>query len=316
MKAFKTLCLALPLAALPLCAQRASAEPGLTGAPILSRPVGARSSGMGRAFTAVPGEAESVMYNPAGTAFIPAASVYVAYMNGFGGGHYGAVAAPVRLGRMTLTPSFVYYNSGSMNLDLSDGTSGSVTAEFDKVGALSAAFRPSPRLALGGTLKFTSISLAETASASARHYDLGALYRVTDSLCFGASAMNNGQSIKFEGTGAPPPATLRAGLTYKTEFDAERLDSSSDVSYSDIVLTADWSRAAKESERYQAGAEMNMRMRIGIMLSLRAGYLFDRDDEGLTFGIGIRQHRWTFGVAYEASRDLNNRVPVSITYVF
>lgn len=316
MKALKTIRLALPLAAMALCALGAAADTGLTGAPILSRPVGARSSGMGRAFVAVPGEAESVMYNPAGTAFIPAASVYVAYMNGYGCGHYGAAAAPLRLGRLTLTPAFIYFNSGSMNLDLSDGTRGTVTAEFDKVGAVSAAFLPSARLALGGTLKLTSINLAETASASARHYDLGALYRVSDSFSLGASAMNNGQSIKFEGTGAPPPATLRAGFAFKTEFDAERLDSSSDVSYSDIVVTADWSRASKEQGYYQAGAEMNLKMRIGIMLSLRAGYLFDRDDEGLTFGIGLRQNRWTFGVAYEASGDMDNRVPVSLAYNF
>ena len=115
-------------AALALGAGRAYAESGLTGAPILNRPVGARSSGMGRAFAGVPGDPESVMYNPAGLAFVPETGAYMAYMNGFGGGSYGFVAVPLKLKKLVLTPALQYYDSGKMNLDLSDGTSGSVTA--------------------------------------------------------------------------------------------------------------------------------------------------------------------------------------------
>ena len=297
---------------------RACAGAGLTGAPILNRPIGARSSGMGRAFTAIPGEPESVMYNPAGPGFAPGGEVYLAYMNGFGGGSYGLAAVPLKFGNFVLTPAFLYYNSGAMNLRLSDGTRGAVTAELDKVGMLSAAYTPSRDLAVGFTLKVTSIDLAEAASASVKHYDLGALYRITDGLSAGAAALNNGESVKFEREGAPAPSTLRAGLAYKVELNPPNLlDKSADISYSDIVLTSDWSRTVKESGYYQAGFELNMKMPgAALLMSLRAGYLFERPEENMTFGFGIRKGPWNFGFGYEASKDLDARLPVSLSCEF
>lgn len=305
-------------AVLALAPVRAGAEAGLTGAPILNRPIGARSSGMGRAFTAMPGSAESVMYNPAGPAFIAGNQAYLAYMNGFGGGRYGLAAVPLKVGGLVLTPAFLYYNSGEMNLNLSDGTKGNVTAELDKVGMLSAAYLPLRNLAVGATLKFTSISLAETVSVSVRHFDLGVLYRVTDRLSFGAASLNNGDAVKFEAQGSPAPATLRAGAAYRMEINPPNLsDKSADVSYNELILTSDWSRTVKEEGVYQAGAEMTMTMPgPALLLSLRAGYLFNRPDESMTFGLGLKQGAWELGFGYEASADLTTRFPVSVSFEF
>ena len=296
---------------------RAFAEPGLTGAPILNRPVGTRSSGMGRAFTAVPGDAEGVMYNPAGLAFAQDRKVYVSYMNGFGGGTYGFAALPVKAGNFVLTPAFLYYNSGKMTLDLSDGTSGDVTAELDKVAMLSAAFKPALKLAVGATVKRTSIDLGETASASALHYDLGALYSAEKSLSLGAALLNNGQAVKFEEKGDPAPATLRAGFSYKFEINPPNLlDRSADISYCDIVFTSDWSKVVREKGYFQSGAELNMKMPNSIFFSLRAGYLFGRPEEGVTLGIGIKSGRWDFGFGFETAKKLDARRPVSLSYEF
>lgn len=299
------------------CPVLARAEQGLTGAPILNRSAGARSSGMGRAFTGVPGDAESVMYNPAGPGFIEGNSFYASYMNGFGGGNYGFAAMPLKTGNFMLTPAFLYYNSGRMFLNLSDGTSGSVTAELDKVGMISAAYALRPELMMGGTLKFTNINLAETASASARHYDLGLLYRMENGFSFGAASLNNGGDIKFEAIGDPSPKTLRAGVCYKVELNPPNLlDRSADISYSDLVLTADWSRTVKEKGYYQYGLEMNMKMPGGLLLSFRGGYLMNRPDEGLTLGLGLKTGKWTFGFGYETAKALDARHPVSASYEF
>lgn len=301
----------------PLAAGGARAETGLTGAPILNRPIGARSSGLGRAFTAVPGDAESVMYNPAGPAFASGRSAHVSYMNGFAGGAYGFAAASVKAGNFVLTPAFLYYNSGKMALNLSDGTNDDVTAELDQVYMFSAAYKPLKKLAVGATVKRTSIALAETASASALHYDLGALYAMKNGLSFGAAAMNNGGAVKFEEKGDPAPAALRAGFSYKIQFDPPNfLDRSSDISYCDVVLVSDWSRVIKEKGYYQSGMELNMKMPNSIFLSLRAGYLFNRADEGFTFGFGVRNGRWNFGFAFETAKKLDSRRPVSLSYEF
>lgn len=317
MRILTALAVLFPLAALLAAPGRARAEAGLTGAPILTRPIGARSSGMGRAFTAVPGGGESLMYNPAGTGFDTGHEVYTAYMNGFDGGSYGLVAAPLKLDTFVLTPAFLYYNSGEMNLNLSNGTRGAVTAELDKVIMLSGAFRPGPRLALGGTIKVTNISLAETASASAKHIDFGGLYRATERLTFGAASLNNGDSIKFEQQGSPAPSTLRAGAAYKFKLNPPNLlDRTADVTYSDVLLSADWCRTAKEQAYYQAGFEMNMELAGMVILRVRAGYLFDRQEEGATFGIGVRKGKWDFAFGYEAAKNLNARYPVSLSYQF
>lgn len=304
-------------AALLAAAAAARADSGLTGAPILNRPVGARSSGMGRAFTAMPGDVESLMYNPAGLAGVPAFKAYAAYMNGFGDGSYGFAAVPVRAGKFVLAPAFLYYNSGSMNLNLSDGTVGSVVAELDKVAMLSAAYEPAPGLAVGVTAKRTTINLAETASAAALHYDFGTIYTMKNGLSLGAASLNNGGAIKFEDKGDPAPAALRAGASYKLLFTpANYLDSTSAITYCDLVVAADWSRVAKEKGYYQSGLEMNMQMPQSLMLSLRGGYLFNRTEEGLTFGFAVKTGRWEFGFAYETARKLNSRNPVSVSYQF
>ncbi len=295
----------------------ARAENGLTGAPILNRPVGARSSGMGRAFTAVPGDVEDIMYNPAGLAFAPSLKAYAAYMNGFGGGNYGFAGIPLKLWNFVLTPAFLYYNSGGMDLNLSDGTTGNVVGEMDKVSMLSAAYQPLHGLALGATVKRTEIDLAETASASAMSYDFGALYSIEDGLSFGAASLNNGAAIKFEDKGDPSPATFRGGVSYKFVFNpANFLDHSSPVTYCDLVFASDWSKVNKEAGHYQSGLEMNMKMPESIFLSLRVGYLFNRAEDGFTFGLGLRNGPWDFGFGFETAKKLDSRHPVSVSYEF
>mgnify|MGYP001619978769 FL=1 len=307
----------LSAALFALAAGATRAETGLTGAPILNRPVGARSSGMGRAFTAIPGDAESIMYNPAGPAFLPGRRAHASYMNGFGGGTYGVAAASVKAGNLVLTPALLYYNSGKMTLNLTDGTGGDVVAELDTVSMLSAAYKPLPELAIGATVKRTAINLAETASASALHYDFGALYAMRNGLSFGAAAFNNGQAVKFEEKSDPAPATLRAGFSYKIVVKPPNLlDRSADISYLDIVFASDWSRVFREKGYYQSGLEMSMKMPYSIFLSVRAGYLFSRPEEGFTFGFGVKNGRWNFGFGFETAKKLDPRHPVSLSYEF
>jgi hypothetical protein len=272
---------------------------------------------MGRAFTAVLADAESVMYNPAGLAFATGRRAYVSYMNGFAGGAYGFAAVPFPVRNFVLTPAFLYYNAGKMALNLSDGTNDDVIAELDKVSMLSAAYKPVPGLGVGATVKYTTIDLADTASASALNYDLGALYAMKNGLSFGAAVLNNGAAVKFEEESDPAPGTLRAGVSYKIAVDPPNfLDRTADISYCDFILSTDWSRVVKEKGYYQSGLEMNMKMPNSVLLSLRVGYLFNRPEEGFAFGIGVKNGRWDFGFAFETAKKLDSRRPVSLSYEF
>ena len=107
------------------------------------------------------------------------------------------------------------------------------------------------------------------------------------------------------------------GAAYKYELNPPNLpDSSADVSYSDIILTLDWSRTAEEKGYYQSGFEMNMQMPRSVFLSLRVGYLMGRTEEGLTFGFGLKNKRWSFGLGFEAGKELDPRRPFSVSYEF
>lgn len=302
---------------LAFCPGALRAENGLTGASNLNRPIAPRASGMGRAFTAIAGDPESVMFNPAGPGFMSGTAVAIAYMNGFGGGSYGFAAAPIKIQKLVLTPAYLYYDSGKMNLNIANVSLGAVTAELDRTAIISAAYAVLPELAVGGSVKFTSINLAQTASASAQHYDLGILCKLKNGLSFAAASLNNGGDIKFEAQGDPSPSMLRAGLAYKLEINPpNRFDSSADISYGDIILAADWSRVLKEEGFYQAGLEFNMKMPQAVMLALRAGYLFAREEEGVTFGVGVKTGAWIFNFGYETAKDLESRRPVSLSYEF
>lgn len=299
------------------CLPAAAGAAGLTGAPVLNTPIGARSSGLGRAFTAVPGDPEAVNYNPAALAFAEKASVSATYMSGYLDGGYGLLAAPVPVGPVVLTPAFMFFESGKMDLNLSDGTRATVTAESDRVVYLSAGWRPVPRLGLGATLKRASLELAEAASASSVHYDLGALYTADSGLSFGAALLNSGQDIKFEERGDPAPRTLRAGASYRFKVTPPDLfDPGADITHTAVLLSADWSRTDEEKGYYQGGAEAAMTLDGGAVFSARIGYLAGRDSAGTTYGLGVAGSGWGLDCSFAPSETLDTVSQVTLNYRF
>lgn len=290
------------------------AETGTSGAAILTRPLGSRSCAMGRAFTAIYGDPENVMYNPAGLNS-NSKSIYFSYMNGLAGGGYSFSSFVFRINKLTVSPSFTTFNSSKIDLNLSDGTTGSVTAESDKVFMLSAAYEISNSFTAGTSLKLTRIELAETASASVINYDIGAIYKLTERFSVGSSILNNGKGIKFEDVEDKSPKIFRLGTAYKIELNPPNLlDRSVDLTYSDIILTLDMEKQRDEKNKYQAGFEMNMQMPYDVFMSLRAGWLFNREDEGITFGFSVKGTKWTFGLGFESSKEFESKRIFSISY--
>lgn len=300
-----------------LLAAPAAAAPGLTGAQVLNTPIGARSSGLGRAFTAVPGDPEAVNYNPGALAFAEKIKLSATYMRGYLDGSYGLVSVPLPLGSFVLTPAYMFFNSGKMDLNLSDGTRATVTAEQDKVAYLSAGWRPVPTLGVGATVKRASLELAEAATATSLHYDLGVLYSAKNGLSLGAAYLNSGGKIKFEDSGDPPPTTRRLGASYKFAVNPPNLfDPGADITYSDMLLSVDWSRTDKEKGYYQGGAEANMTLAGGAVFTLRFGYLADRDSAGMTYGLGMAGRNWGLDCSFVPSDSLDTLSQATLNYKF
>lgn len=312
-----TLKLCLALAALAAAAAPASAEPGLTAAPSLNAPLGARSAAMGQAFTAVMGGAESLNYNPGALAFERRISVTASHLRGFEDMGHSFIAAPLPLGPLVLTPGYMRFDAGDISLNLSDGTRGKVNAETDSAVYASAALKAGSKLGLGVTAKHVRVELAETASASALLWDLGALYSPGGGFTFGAALMNSGGEFTFEQAGDPAPSSRRLGAAWRAVIDPPNLlDPSTDLVYSDAVLTADWVGYSKDKGYYQAGAELNMQMSLGLTMSLRAGYLFGRPAEGLTFGFGFAARKWSFDFSFDTAKEMNARQQAGVGYRF
>lgn len=307
----------LALALYAACAGRASAEAGLTAAAFLNAPLGARSAALGQAFTAVPGDVESLNYNPGALAFVPGSGVSASYLSGFNDAEHSFIAAPLKFGNLVLTPAYLHFTGGSMNLNLSDGTTGKVTAEDDRTIYISGAYRLRKDLGLGVTLKQTRSVLAETASASSLNYDFGALYKLGGGLSLGASLMNSGGGFKFEEKGDPAPAVQRLGAAYRVEMrPANLLDPSTDLLFCEAGFTADWISVYRDKGYYQAGVELSMGMSADLTLDLRAGYLFDRPGEGMTFGLGLRRNKWNFDYSLGTDKELSARQQVTLGYRF
>lgn len=311
----RALCAALVLAGLP---RPSRAEPGLTAAAFLQRTVGARSAGMGSAFAAVPGSMDSLQYNPAGLATLHKGSLSSTYINGFGGTDLGSVAYghPFRWG--TLAAGALYYNAGAIDLNLSDGTRGRVTAEEDMAWTLSYAATPIPRLDVGATYRFLRMELAETARATSSQGDFGAIWRTPlGGLSLGAAYQYLGPDIRFEDAGDPPPKTFRYGASYRfPALDPSRVDPSVDLQAFDMTLAADMVQTLHEKASPRAGAEFGLQPALMTRAALRFGWVFGRDAESFSFGVGLRQGRFSLDYAFGGTRALGNLQQVTLGFSF
>lgn len=295
-------------ALLALPSASSAAEGGAAALSILERVLDGRAAGMGGAFAAVPGHIAALQYNPAGMAGIEKRAASMTFSPGLGGGQLGLLsyAQPLRLGRGVLGASVQYYNSGSMQLNLSDGTNAKVTAEEDIALQASYSFEPIPDLAAGASFKFVRSELAETASAAAALFDVGGLWRApVQGLSFGAAYQNIGPDVKYEEVGDPPPRTARYGISYLTpQFDAHRIDPTSDAGNVDVRFTADMVHALEQEPSPRLGLEMGMEPFVLNRVALRMGYALNREVDSLTFGIGLREGRMVLDYAVGPSRDL------------
>jgi len=290
------------------------AEAGTSGGQTLARPIGARAAAMGQAFTAVGGDPESLIYNPAGTGFVSSATISLSYLRGYAKDGTGLLAASYRLGRVVLTPALLYYNAGTINLNLSDGTKGEVTAQEDKVGMMNVAVNPFDFLSVGGTLKYSQFRLAETASAKAVNYDVGAIVSMWG-LSAGIARQNMGGSIKFEEESDPPPTATRLGLAVRQNFEPLSSSSIEPESWT-LLVSGDMVKPDKESTYYQTGLEVNMTYDPGSTFAVRGGYLFNRSDENFTLGFGTIQGSWGFDYALGGSSNLGSRHQMTLSYHF
>ena len=295
-------------AALWLCAtpSGAAAEAGLTGAVTLSRPLGARAEAMGGAFSAVEGGLDSLTYNPAGLARLAEREARLDYTRGLVDDSFSFLGYAQRLAPVTLAAGAAYYDAGTINLNLSDGTKGQRKVEQDWLGLLSAAVELPSGFTAGATAKYYRFSLAQTASASGMAFDAGARWAApVRGLSVGAALQNAGSAVKFEQEGDPLPRAARAGLAYDIDLRAPDPSREASIGFDRFLLTADAVSVLKQPLVAAAGLEMQVPLGGADHAALRLGYQFNSPDS-LTLGLGIREGRCIFDYALGLARALGS----------
>jgi len=306
------------LLAAPAAAFFSPANRGTSGAQFLEIAPGARSAGMGEAFSGVADSVEAVYYNPAGLGNLRRVEVEGMGDQYFQGMTYdfAALAVPMLSWIDTRKPANYYgvlafsiYNLSISNIPIQGTTesaspTGSFTSE-DLAYALSYAYAfQDTGLSLGVTGKYVTSNL-DGYNASGLAGDAGALY-TGERYSLGAGFRNMGSSYGFNGQGDPLPFLAYAGAGYyfkpgwlgSVEFDAPR-DNNFGLAF------------GTEYRRAFAGK---------LSGAVRAGYNTLENSAGgfagTSFGGGIGYGSFSFDFAFVPFGELGNTYRYALTVKF
>jgi len=296
----------------------ARADAGLAGGSTLARPLGARASGMGEAFVSVDGGIDSLGYNAAGISTATRPAVQTTYTRGIVDDYfsYAAYVQPLPVGVLAIGAE--YYDAGNIHLTLSDGTDRFVKAQQDYVEMLAYGVELAPGLAVGAVAKVFQLNLGQQAHAQGYAGDAGVLWRSpVHGLNLGASAQNLGPNVKFESASDSLPATYLAGASYL--LDLERIGYRPEELpnfFSKFLFSGDVILIKDQAPAGAAGIEMDMPFSKAGHVLLRAGYLFNRDIDGLTIGVGFKEGRFIADYAVGLEKTLGDVHRFSIGFTF
>lgn len=301
-------------AALLLTATAARAATAATGAVLLRHAQSARAAGLGGGLCADDSGVEALGVNPAGAAGATRPELLSTFTSGVADDAYGffGYAHPLKGG--VATAGLTYYDAGTVELVSPSGAAQSVSAERDYAGSVGWAMPLFGGLTAGATGKFYKSTLAQSASASGFAADLGAQWATPLSgLRLGAALLNAGPGVKYETATDPLPLTGRAGAAWTA---ALARSSSNDLTSAAVTLGADAVKTRDESTAGVAAAEFVLSFGPATAVSLRGAYAFGASADGLNFGAGVREGRFTADYAIVSKRDLGNVQNVSLRVRF
>ena len=149
-------------------------------------------------------------------------------------------------------------------------------------------YQPYDRLALGAAMGWF-VEKIDIYRGSAFNVDLGALYRLADSINLGASVTNLGSSLSLALSGQQGtrdislPTTYRVGASYQYEYALGSIDG---------VIVDD-------KFHLHVGAEANLHEYVAV----RAGYMFNYDTKNFTAGASFRRRNITVDYAFVPYTD-------------
>lgn len=287
-----------------------------TGMKFLNVGANARMTALGEAFTSVEASSPSMFYNPAGMARLGSMfdaavgqTTWIADIKH----NYGSIAfSPAHgdFGVFGITAISVDY--GEMNetirADNPDGflDIGKFSPSATMIG-LGYAKALSDRFSVGGNVKYVKQNLGGSTvrfdasgnrvktsnEAEVLAFDLGILYKTGfKSLNFGMAVRNFSKEIKFEKEDFQLPLIFKMGLSMNA-VDLFNIDPETHS----FLISVDATHPRDYPEQVNVGGEYVF-MKI---LALRAGYMFNNDEFGFTWGVGLQKSFSDLQVGFDYS---------------
>ncbi len=273
----------------------AQSQAGRTTADFLLIGIGAKSAGMGGAYTAISGGADAAYWNPAGLTSVEAGEVLFGHFNWYQdiSLEHGSFAKKLNES-MAMAVSITYLNYGTIKRYGLNGEpiAGDISV-YDWSGALSLGYALSDNLSVGFTSKYVNQTIDDL-SGSAFAADIGFKY-IAQKFAIAGYMGNFGSKMKFNEIEENLPATARLGVSF--------------YPFSQSFVTA------IEAEKKVEG---NIVIRQGVEYNfneqyfLRTGYnhFVDEFDRGfissLSFGAGVEFNSATLDYAFTTSDSYTN----------
>jgi len=274
-----------------------------TGLQFLKVDVGTRAAAMGGAYAMIGEDAAAMFYNPAGIArlknnyeFFITRTQWIADIN------YNAGAFAANLGKWgSVGLTFIIADYGEiLGTRVAPTEKGYEDIGTVDVGAfsigISYARSLTEKFSVGGQVKLAAQNLGESElgeneivenKVSGLAFDFGTMfYPGFKSFRFGMFIRNYSPQFKYEKEAFQLPLTFVIGAAM------DLLDFMGEHETSSLLLGVDALHPRDYTERIHIGAEYNFQE----MISLRVGYKYNYDEEGLTAGVGFQKKLSSFGV--------------------
>jgi hypothetical protein len=301
-----------------------------TGLQFLSVGSDARAAALGEAVTSTENQSSALFFNPAGMANMTTLMHVTASRNEWiadiqhyalsiavrpANGDYGVFGMSVQsvdygevLGTVTSSNELGYEDTGII----------SPSAIAIGVGYAKAV---SDRFSFGGQVKWVKQELGESILTGSDNttvtsknevtplaFDFGTLFKTGfKSLAFGMSIRNFSQEIEYAEEGFQLPLVFTMGISMNL-MDVIKLGSFNQSA----VLSIDATHDRSHPEQLKIGLDY----KAVDILSLRGGYVFNNDEDNVTFGVGVSQFGFALDYAYTPFGAFDNVQRITARFAF
>ncbi len=303
------------------------AKVGTAGAKFLSIGVSPRGMGMGEAYVAVANDPSAVFWNPAGIANTNGRQVYFGYTNWLVDTKVPSIVFIMPLDAYSRIGVFVngLYSDGFVETKL-DPTGVTVTGEEFSYSALE-----------GGVTyaKYFTDKFAAGVNVKAIYEDYGGYSNALGVAMDAGTYFNTGwkslriaMSLQHLGTEMKPKGTYKLYVLKGSSLETEerefksynlpmifRLGAAMELIENELhklTLAFEATHPNDNLETYAIGAEYTLINK----LSLRGGYCFNRDEGGLSFGVGVKTSNITLDYSFSDFGELPDIHRIGINLAF